>query len=243
MSKANRRAAAKIGVKTPAETPVLTSVPAETGAVPAEVAPAATLESHSLSLDMASPTAMVEHHFYKEGIAVDKEPGGPAAQRWAAPLPDPLVRRGHRAAAVVGIVGALALVALGVWKSRVVSPSPVVEAPPPAAELCRNSYAQGRLGDAVEVCTRALQEKPDAADIAVVVARAEMDLGRTDEAMVWAHKAIAIDPGVADAYVVVGSGEQQAGRTQEAREAYQKYLDLAPNGRYAEELRTVMQRL
>jgi cytochrome c-type biogenesis protein CcmH/NrfG len=64
--------------------------------------------------------------------------------------------------------------------------------------------------------------------------------GRTGEAIELAHLAIAANPRVAGAYAVVGSVARTAGRTVEAREAYGKYLELAPVGPHAAEARAAL---
>ena len=61
--------------------------------------------------------------------------------------------------------------------------------------------------------------------------------------MMLSRKALAVNPELSDAYVFVGSAEQQAGHAQAARTAYNKYLELAPKGRYAQDLRAVLRGL
>ena len=43
-----------------------------------------------------------------------------------------------------------------------------------------------------------------------------------------------------DAYVFVGGAEQSAGHRKAAKEAYKHYLQLAPGGRYAADLRAIV---
>jgi hypothetical protein len=77
---------------------------------------------------------------------------------------------------------------------------------------------------------------------AQITRRAENALaqGRTGEAIELAHLAIAANPRVAGAYAVVGSVARTAGRTVEARQAYSKYLELAPVGPHAAEARAAL---
>ena len=63
---------------------------------------------------------------------------------------------------------------------------------------------------------------------------------RAVEAGTLARKALAIDPNRAEAHVYLGNAEQEAGRIDEARAAYKKYLELAPNGPFARELRAIL---
>ena len=77
----------------------------------------------------------------------------------------------------------------------------------------------------------------------VILARAELDRGRAAEARSWAKKALAVNPDLADAYVFLGGAEQEAENPEAAKAAYKKYLELAPNGRHARELRAVLDSL
>ena len=76
----------------------------------------------------------------------------------------------------------------------------------------------------------------------VVTQRAEAALaaGRSGDAMELARLAIAANPRLADAYVVIGKIERDSGRLGESRDAYRKYLDLAPIGTHAAEARAAL---
>jgi tetratricopeptide (TPR) repeat protein len=76
----------------------------------------------------------------------------------------------------------------------------------------------------------------------VLTQRAEAALaaGRAGEAMEQANLAIAANPRVADAYVVVGKVQRASGRLPEARDAFRKYLELAPIGTHAGEARDAL---
>jgi Flp pilus assembly protein TadD len=77
----------------------------------------------------------------------------------------------------------------------------------------------------------------------VILARAELDRGRLGEARSLAKKALAADPQRLDAYIYLGNAEQEAGKAEDARAAYKKYLELAPNGPFARELRAILSNL
>jgi Flp pilus assembly protein TadD len=49
----------------------------------------------------------------------------------------------------------------------------------------------------------------------------------------WYRKAIALDPSRAVAYLNLGDALSQLNRNAEARQAYEKYLDLAPSSKSA----------
>ena len=132
------------------------------------------------------------------------------------------------------------------------APAPVVAPPPPTAgasegddlrAACKRAAQQHRGKDVLATCGQAFEASPQSADIAVILAKTEFDRGRDSQAMTWAKKAVAIDPGAADAYVFIGGAEQNAGHSQAAKVAYQRYLQLAPTGRYAVDLRAVLKSL
>jgi tetratricopeptide (TPR) repeat protein len=120
---------------------------------------------------------------------------------------------------------------------------------PPATEglgeRCRKVDAGGKGKPTLvfAACRPAIEAEPEAADIMVMLARAEIDLGRAAEAQNWAKKALRIKRDLPDAYVFLGGAEQEMGRPAEAKAAYRKYLELAPTGRHARELRAVLNSL
>ncbi len=119
---------------------------------------------------------------------------------------------------------------------------------PAAADLrrkCLEVDAEGKgKARAVSIaCRPALEADPKDVQLMVILARAEIDRGHLTEARSLAKKALATDPQRLDAYVYLGTVEQEAGRLDEARAAYQKYLDLAPEGPFARELRSILSNL
>ena len=110
-------------------------------------------------------------------------------------------------------------------------------------ERCRQAIRGKRNKDILALCPAAISDEPDMADIAVSLARIEFDRGRSAEASAWSKKAIAANPDVADAYVFLGGAEQNAGHGKAAKQAYQHYLRLAPTGRYAADLRAIVNSL
>lgn len=123
-------------------------------------------------------------------------------------------------------------------------------APPPsdASQLHRNCLAvdadgRGKAKAVATACRPALDADPKAVDVMVILARAELDRGRLGEARSLAKRALAADPQRLDAYIYLGNAEQEAGKPEEARAAYKKYLELAPNGPFARELRAILSNL
>jgi tetratricopeptide (TPR) repeat protein len=118
--------------------------------------------------------------------------------------------------------------------------------PPPdgrSLAACKQAYGRHRGKAVLAACGRAFTQNPRSADVAVMLAKTEFDRGHVRKALDWAKKAIALDEDLADAYVFLGGAEQAAGRPAAARTAYQRYLQLAPSGRYAGDLRAVLRTL
>jgi tetratricopeptide (TPR) repeat protein len=108
---------------------------------------------------------------------------------------------------------------------------------------CRQSIRDRKAKDIVATCSAAFEQDATDADAAVAVAKVEFDRGRFTQAYNWSKKAIAVNPATADAYVYAGGAEQNQGHGKAAKEAYLQYLRLAPSGRYAAELRTIVNSL
>ena len=135
-------------------------------------------------------------------------------------------------------------------KVALAAEAPTAEKPVPAAApvatgaadaraRCKEIASSRRQKDLVSVCSDAFAADPTA-DVAVILAKAEFDKGRSAQALAWSQKALAADPNAAEAYVFLGGAEQNAGHNKAAKEAYKHYLQLAPSGRYASDLRVIV---
>ena len=92
---------------------------------------------------------------------------------------------------------------------------------------------------------RAAAHAPSAASAepaALLTQRAEAALaqGRAGEALDLANLALGSDPRFSDAYMVVGKVRHDTGQLPASRDAYRKYLELAPIGTHAEEARAAL---
>ena len=114
---------------------------------------------------------------------------------------------------------------------------------PQLLTACQTAFNSGRMKDATAACTVAVQANPDSPKAVALLAHAEFNRSHRKEALSWAEKAIALDPKTADAYVIVGGVQQDAGRNADAKAAYRKYLELAPKGQYAADLRAIVDSL
>jgi len=112
-----------------------------------------------------------------------------------------------------------------------------------ALETCRKAFDQHRAKDVLATCPQAIDATPQSAELAVMLARTEFERGRARPALDWAKKAVALDADRAEAYVYLGGAEQAAGRSAAAKAAYRRYLQLAPQGRHAADLRAVLANL
>ena len=134
----------------------------------------------------------------------------------------------------------------GVKPALAAEAMPVPQSPAAAAsaadahDRCKKAVSDRHNKEILAACAEAFAADPSAADIAVALAKTEFDRGRTAQALVWGKKAIIADPNTADAYVFVGGAEQSAGHGKAAKEAYRRYLQLAPSGRYASDLRAIV---
>jgi hypothetical protein len=124
-------------------------------------------------------------------------------------------------------------------------PLPGSAAPATAGERCRKLDAggKGKPTAVLAACRPAIEAEPEAADIMVILARVELDREHAAEARSWAKKALGVNPNLAEAYVFLGGAEQEMENPDAAKAAYKKYLELAPTGRHARELRAVLDSL
>ncbi len=110
-------------------------------------------------------------------------------------------------------------------------------------EDCRAAFARNRLREALAACGAAVAANPHSAEALTLMAHTELNRGRLSQAADLASKALAVDPNVPDAYVIIGGVRQDSGQNAEAKAAYRRYLQLAPHGRYAEDLRSIVNSL
>ena len=182
----------------------------------------------------------------------------------AAPLPErPVAQAPTQTVVAVSPVASepapVASIAVPAAVAPAVDPAPT-HAPAPAAveaavvpaaaaptlEDCRRAYARDRYSRIVRTCTQALAaaegqaESGELAGTMAMLAHAELDRGNYSRARSWARKALALDPRLPEAYAYLGFVEDQAGRRDEALAAYRSYLELAPRGRYADDIRSII---
>ncbi|HEY0714620.1 MAG TPA: hypothetical protein VGF45_18190 [Polyangia bacterium] len=123
----------------------------------------------------------------------------------------------------------------------------LAEAAPPspadaAKEACTKLLRRGRYSDIRVSCGRAFTAEPSAA-LAVQVARHALEHERYTDAQTWSRKAIELDEGHSEAFVTLGGAEHGLGHRTLARNAYARYLELEPQGPYADDVRALIDSL
>ena len=76
--------------------------------------------------------------------------------------------------------------------------------------------------------------------LAMKVAQAYHARGRYADAGVWARRALALDGVDPEALVILAHAERRAGRPAAAKDAYRRYLTLAPRGWHVAEARAAV---
>ena len=169
-----------------------------------------------------------------EAAAFADPPAQPAAREQAAPVMPPPAEPTVAAARPTGAV----------LETSPADPTPAkaerAAGPAEKRDRCRKAISRRRNKEILAACAQAFAADSSAAEAAVAIARIEFDRGRSAQALAWGKKAIAADPNTADAYVFVGGAEQSIGHDKAAKEAYMRYLELAPHGRYASDLRVIV---
>jgi tetratricopeptide (TPR) repeat protein len=116
-------------------------------------------------------------------------------------------------------------------------------AEPDHTKVCRKALRSERTKQALAACRRVAEANPTSADAVVLLAHAELLAGRQEKSLHLARKASALDPGCAEAYLLIGNVQQMAGSKLSARSAYQAYLEHAPSGPHASEVRAILRTL
>jgi Tfp pilus assembly protein PilF len=109
--------------------------------------------------------------------------------------------------------------------------------------LADNLANQGKIGEGKAIvdglAPGAIRDPAVYTNLAIVF----MNKGKPEDARAYMTKAIEIDPAVADSYYYRGLANIQAKKTAEAKADFAKYLELAPNGPQAKEVKEMLQAL
>ena len=86
----------------------------------------------------------------------------------------------------------------------------------------------------------ALALSPNSGPTLVGYTKTLLELDQISRARVYAEKASRLAPKNAEVFLILGNARQDLGMKDKAIEAYERYLKLAPNGKFASELRQVI---
>ena len=110
----------------------------------------------------------------------------------------------------------------------------------------KSADAAGRRGDftkAVKEYKSALGIKPNSVAANLGLGNAYYELDKNQDALTHLEKAKSLAPRDAQVYVLLGAVYQSAGRKNDAVDAYKRYLELAPNGKFAKEVDGILKGL
>jgi CheY-like chemotaxis protein len=108
--------------------------------------------------------------------------------------------------------------------------------------MARSKESRNRPRDAAADYKKALAIKPESTEALLGAGIALVDVS-AKEAVNFLDRGLAKDPHNARALVALGMAQQTLGKNSAAQTAYQKYLQLYPNGDYADEIRAILQNL
>jgi hypothetical protein len=88
-----------------------------------------------------------------------------------------------------------------------------------------------------------LTAAPNNAEALTLMAQVQLEQNKMDESLDTANRCKEIAPDAAACWLTIGVIQETKGATQVAKLAYQRYIDLAPDGRYAKDARKALGRL
>jgi tetratricopeptide (TPR) repeat protein len=113
----------------------------------------------------------------------------------------------------------------------------------PFTELLAKARAFERSGSLLKAhhAARAAQRlHPRSAEVLALLSQLALDEGNADQAAALAKRALLADQRSAEAYLVLGTVEQARAHTAKARAYFKRYLELAPSGDRARDVRAVL---
>jgi hypothetical protein len=88
-----------------------------------------------------------------------------------------------------------------------------------------------------------LAKAPDHPEALTLMAQVYLEQGKMDESLKTSNRCTEVSPGSAGCWLTIGVIQETKGADGIAKLAYQKYLELAPEGRYANDARKALGRL
>lgn len=123
------------------------------------------------------------------------------------------------------------------------------EPPPPSEEFlaklaeARALYEKGKIGAAGKALEALGDEQPDHPDVLLIKAQVLLETGKLEESLDVSRRCVRVLDTQADCWLTLGVLYQNSKEKEAAIAAYEKYLELAPEGRYARDATTQLRRL
>ena len=105
----------------------------------------------------------------------------------------------------------------------------------------KQSLARGQFSKTRQTLREAAHLRPQAAEVFSLQADLALDEGDVDNGLRLAKKAVHADPNYADGHLSVAMASQAKADTATARSHFKKYLELAPNGDRAKDVKAILQ--
>lgn len=124
------------------------------------------------------------------------------------------------------------------------APAPIeAEQVPEVLAEAQTQYQQHQVTAAKRNVESILAVAPDNPDALVLLANIMLEDGEIDGALAPARRAALADPNHADAQLTLGVIRQERGNLNGALDAYARYIELAPDGRYAASIKKEIARI
>lgn len=107
----------------------------------------------------------------------------------------------------------------------------------------RDAYSEGRLKAAGTTLTELAKTAPDHPEVLLLTAQVQLEENKFVESQKTADRCVFVDPKLADCWLTLGVLRQNIHDNPGAVAAYETYLKLAPNGRYAHDASSQLVRL
>jgi len=104
-------------------------------------------------------------------------------------------------------------------------------------------YKRGNVRAAVKEFRKALELDDTNFRAHTGIGEAYFDLNKTSDAIKHLKQAISLNPRGPQAFVILGGVYQATGDNKKAKQSYQRYLKIAPNGKFASDIRMILDAL
>ena len=104
-------------------------------------------------------------------------------------------------------------------------------------------YRKGNVRGAINAYKEALDLDDENDRAHAGIGEAYFDIDQNDEAIKHLRRAVALNAKNGQALVILGNVYQATGNNAKAKEAYQRYLQVAPNGKFADDIKLILNAL